>query len=113
MEDKALSQEFKVPIPTGISKLDDTLNGGLEKKKIGIIIGSAGFGKSTFSTAIASYAATYKCPLNNNEGYKVLQIYFEDDDVDIARKHFSRITNIEARNHSWHIQSRPRISESS
>ena len=98
LEDKALSQEFKVPIPTGISKLDDALNGGLEKRKIGIIIGSAGFGKSTFSTCIASYAATYKCDLNNHEGYKVLQIYFEDDDVDIARKHFSKITGIEARN---------------
>lgn len=98
LEDKALSQDFKVPIPTGISKLDDVLNGGLEKRKIGIIIGSAGFGKSTFSTCIASYAATYKCDLNNNEGYKVLQIYFEDDDVDIARKHFSKITQIEARN---------------
>lgn len=98
LEDKALSQEFKVPIPTGISKLDDALNGGLEKRKIGLIIGSAGFGKSTFSTCIASYAATYKCDLNNNEGYKVLQIYFEDDDVDIARKHFSKITGIEARN---------------
>lgn len=98
LEDKALSQEFKVPIPTGVSKLDEALNGGLEKRKIGLIIGSAGFGKSTFSTAIASYAATYKSILNNNEGFKVLQIYFEDDDVDIARKHFSRITNIEARN---------------
>ena len=98
LEDKALSQEFKVPIPTGISKLDDALNGGLEKRKIGLIIGSAGFGKSTFSTCIASYAATYKCDLNNNEGYKVLQIYFEDDDVDIARKHFSKITGVEARN---------------
>ena len=98
LEDKALSPTFKVPIPTGISKLDDALNGGLEKKKIGIIIGSAGFGKSTFSTAIAAYASTYKCPLNNNEGYKVLQIYFEDDDVDVARKHFSKITGIEARN---------------
>ena len=98
LEDKALSQEFKVPIPTGISKLDEALNGGLEKRKIGLIIGSAGFGKSTFSTCIASYAATYKCQLNNNEGYKVLQIYFEDDDVDIARKHFSKITHIEARN---------------
>ena len=96
--DKALSPSFKVPIPTGISKLDEALNGGLEKKKIGIIIGSAGFGKSTFSTCIASYAATYKCDLNNNEGYKVLQIYFEDDDVDVARKHFSKITQIEARN---------------
>ena len=98
LEDKALSQEFKVPIPTGISKLDDALNGGLEKRKIGLIIGSAGFGKSTFSTCIASYAATYQCQLNNYEGYKVLQIYFEDDDVDIARKHFSKITGIEARN---------------
>ena len=98
IEDKALSQEFKVPIPTGISKLDEALNGGLEKRKIGLIIGSAGFGKSTFSTCIASYAATYKCDLNNNEGYKVLQIYFEDDDVDIARKHFSKITQVEARN---------------
>ena len=98
LEDKALSQEFKVPIPTGISKLDEALNGGLEKRKIGLIIGSAGFGKSTFSTCIASYAATYKCDLNNNEGFKVLQIYFEDDDVDIARKHFSKITGVEARN---------------
>ena len=97
LEEKALSPSFKVPIPTGISKLDEALNGGLEKKKIGIIIGSAGFGKSTFSTAIASYAATYKCDLNNHEGYKVLQIYFEDDDVDIARKHFSKITGVEAR----------------
>ena len=38
LEDKALSQEFKVPSPTGISKLDDALNGGLEKKKIGLIV---------------------------------------------------------------------------
>lgn len=98
LEDKALSPSFKVPIPTGVKKLDDALNGGLEKRKIGIIIGSAGFGKSTFSTAIASFASTYKCQLNNYEGYKVLQIYFEDDDVDVARKHFSKITQIEARN---------------
>lgn len=97
LEDKALSPEYKVPIPTGVSKLDEVLNGGLEKKKVGVIIGSAGFGKSTFSTAISSYASTYKCDLNNNEGYKVLQIFFEDDDVDVARKHFARITGVEAR----------------
>ena len=96
LEDKALSKQFKVPIPTGVEKLDQVLNGGLEKKKVGVIIGSAGFGKSTFSTAIASYASTYKCDLNGNEGYKVLQIYFEDDDVDIARKHFSRIATQES-----------------
>ena len=32
------------------------------------------------TTAIDSYAATYKCDMNNNQGFKVLQIYFEDDD---------------------------------
>ena len=97
LEDKALSPSYKVPIPTGVSKLDEALNGGLEKGKMGIIIGSAGFGKSTFSTAIASYAAAHKCALNNYEGYKVLQIYFEDDDVDITRKHIARLTQTEAR----------------
>ena len=97
LEDKALSPVYKVPIPTGVSKLDDALNGGLEKGKMGLIIGSAGFGKSTFSTAIASHAASYRCDLNNNEGFKVLQIYFEDDDVDITRKHIARITQVEAR----------------
>ena len=95
--DKAMTKNIKWPIPTGVSKLDEALNGGLEKGKVGLIIGSAGFGKSTFSTAIASYASTAKTELNNYEGYKVLQIYFEDDDVDIARKHFSRISQVEAR----------------
>lgn len=95
--DQAMTKNYKWPIPTGISKLDEALNGGLDKGKIGLIIGSAGFGKSTFSTAIASYASTCQTELNNFEGYKVLQIYFEDDDVDIARKHFSRITQVEAR----------------
>lgn len=95
--EKAMTKNIKWPIPTGVSKLDEALNGGLEKGKIGLIIGSAGFGKSTFSTAIASYASTVKTELNNFEGYKVLQIYFEDDDVDITRKHFSRICQVEAR----------------
>ena len=97
LEEKALSNDYTVSIPTGIDKLDEVLGGGLDKGKIGLIIAAAGFGKTTFTTAIDAYAATYKCPANNNEGYKVLQIYFEDDDVDIARKHFSKITEREAR----------------
>ena len=52
---------------------------------------------TSFTTAINAYAATYKCDMNNHQGYKVLQIYFEDDDVDITRKHFARITQTEAR----------------
>lgn len=97
MEDKALNPDSTVSIPTGIAKLDEVLDGGLDKGKLGLIIAAAGFGKTTFTTAIDAYAATYKCPINNNSGFKVLQIYFEDDDVDITRKHYSRITGQEAR----------------
>lgn len=97
LEEKALSNDYTVSIPTGIDKLDEVLGGGLDKGKIGLIIAAAGFGKTSFTTAIDAYAAAFKCEQNNYEGYKVLQIYFEDDDVDITRKHFSRITQTEAR----------------
>lgn len=97
MEDKALANDYTVSIPTGIDKLDEVLGGGLDKGKLGLLIAPAGFGKTSFTTAIDSYAATYRCDLNNNQGFKVLQIYFEDDDVDITRKHFARLTQTEAR----------------
>lgn len=97
-EDEAISPDSVVAIPTGISKLDDLLaGGGLNKGKIGLLIGSAGFGKTTFSTCVASHAATCRVPQNDYEGFKVLQIYFEDDNIDITRKHFSKITQTEAR----------------
>lgn len=97
LQDKALSNDYTVSIPTGISMLDDVLGGGLDKGKLGLLIAPAGFGKTSFTTAIDSFAATYKCDMNNHMGFKVLQIYFEDDDVDITRKHYSRITQREAR----------------
>jgi len=85
-----------VSIPTGIEKLDEVLGGGLDKGKLGLLIAPAGFGKTSFTTAIDAYAASYKCDMNNNEGFKVLQIYFEDDDIDITRKHYAKITQIES-----------------
>lgn len=97
LQDKALSNDYTVSIPTGIDILDETLGGGLDKGKLGLLIAPAGFGKTSFTTAIDSYAATYKCDMNNNMGFKVLQIYFEDDDVDITRKHYSRLSQREAR----------------
>lgn len=97
-EEEAISPDSIVAIPTGISKLDNLLaGGGLNKGKVGLLIGSAGFGKTTFSTCVSSHAATCRLPQNDYEGFKVLQIYFEDDNVDITRKHFSRITQTEAR----------------
>jgi hypothetical protein len=52
---------------------------------------------TSLTTAMASYAATFKCPQNNNDGYKVLQIVFEDRVKQIQRKHMGRITGIEAK----------------
>lgn len=55
---------------------------------------------TSFTTAIDAFAATYRCELNGFKGYKVLQIYFEDDDVDITRKIISkelRVQNPESR----------------
>jgi hypothetical protein len=77
--------------------LDDVLGGGLDKGKLGLLIAPAGFGKTSFTTAIDAYAAAFRCDMNNYSGFKVLQIYFEDDDIDITRKHYSRITQKEAR----------------
>lgn len=97
LQEKALSNEYTVSIPTGISGLDNALGGGLDKGKFGLIIGPLSFGKTSLSTAIASAAASSKSPENDYKGWKVVQIYFEDDDVDITRKHFSRLTNKEAK----------------
>lgn len=97
LKEKALSNDYTISIPTGIKQLDDVVGGGLDKGKLGLLIAPAGFGKTSFTTAIDAYAATHRCDVNDNKGFKVLQIYFEDDDVDITRKHFARITQVEAR----------------
>lgn len=52
---------------------------------------------TSMTTAMASYAATYKCEQNNFSGYKVLQIVFEDREKQIQRKHLARISGIEAK----------------
>lgn len=44
--DETLSDEYRDPIPTGIDKIDETLEGGLGKGELGVIIGPSGFGKS-------------------------------------------------------------------
>ena len=96
-EMETLSEDYRVAIPTGIKKIDETLEGGLGKGELGCIIGSSSFGKTSLTTAMASYAATYRCPQNNDDGYKVLQIVFEDRVKQIQRKHMARISKIEAK----------------
>ena len=91
-----LSPDYREPIPTGIGKLDESLNGGLGKGELGVLIGSSGYGKTSATTAMANYASIYKCDKNLGQGYKVLQIVFEDGIKAIKRKHISRLTQIEA-----------------
>lgn len=85
--EEVLSEGKEIRIPTGIDEIDNALNGGLAKGSAGMIQGNAGCGKTTISTLLASNAAV--------AGYKVMQIYFEDKDNDIIRKHYAAITDRE------------------
>lgn len=87
---EVLSEDYRRVVPTGINGIDDTLEGGLGKGELGVIIGAASFGKTSLTTAIANHAASI--------GHKVVQIVFEDKEKQIQRKHIGRITGIEARN---------------
>lgn len=93
---ETISEDYRKTVPSGIGKIDEALNGGLGKGELGLIAGSMGFGKTCLSTAMANYAATFKCDINNDKGFKVLQIVFEDGIKAMRRKHFSRITHTEA-----------------
>ena len=84
-----LSEDYRNPIPTGIAKIDETLEGGLGRGELGVIIAPSGIGKSSMTTAMASYAAL--------SGHKTLQIVFEDKIKQIQRKHIGRLTGIEAK----------------
>ena len=42
---ETLSDDYRVPIPTGIGKIDEVLEGGLGKGELGVIIGPTSFGK--------------------------------------------------------------------
>lgn len=42
---ETLSDDYRNPIPTGIGKIDETLEGGLGKGELGVIIGPTSFGK--------------------------------------------------------------------
>ena len=52
---------------------------------------------TSLTTAISAYAATAKAPSNENKGFKVLQIIFEDREKQIKRKYIANISGIEAK----------------
>jgi replicative DNA helicase len=70
----------------GIVGIDKLLKGGLAKGEIGVILAPTGVGKTTILSKIANSAF--------NNGYNVLQLFFEDNPKVIQRKHFTMWTGI-------------------
>lgn len=92
--DEVLVDDFRRPIRTGINGLDEYMDGGLSKGELAVILAPFGVGKTTMITKIANTAM--------NDGYKVLQIFFEDNPKVIQRKHLSCWTGIELNALSLH-----------
>ena len=84
--DDVLNEDFRHPIPMGISGIDKLLKGGLAKGELGVILAPTGVGKTTVLSKIANSAF--------NNGYNVLQLFFEDNPKVIQRKHFTMWTGI-------------------
>ena len=92
--DEVLDDDFRHPIPMGITGIDNLLKGGLAKGEIGVILAPTGVGKTTVLSKISNNAF--------NLGYNVLQIFFEDNPKIIQRKHFTMWTKIAPDNLSLH-----------
>jgi replicative DNA helicase len=82
--DNVLSDEFRDPIKTGISGIDEIMSGGLAKQELALVIAPLGVGKTTFLTKVANQAYM--------DGRNVLQIFFEDKEKAIQRKHYAIMT---------------------
>ncbi len=79
--DRVMAREDKEKVPTGIYELDKAMNGGLTKGMVGLLIAGTGAGKTTLSTIMAHGAA--------RDEKKVLQIFFEENEEEIALKHYA------------------------
>ena len=85
--DTVLEEDFRHPIPTGISGIDELTDGGLSRGELGVVLAPYGVGKTTILTKIANTAY--------NVGSNVLQIVFEDIPDVIKRKHAACWSGIE------------------
>ena len=74
-----LEDDYRDPIPTGISGIDEITDGGIAKGELAVVLAPYGVGKTTILTKIANSAY--------NHGQNVVQIIFEDMPKVIQRKH--------------------------
>lgn len=82
----SLEDDSRVPFSTGIQGIDNILKGGIARGELAIFLAPTGIGKTTWLTKMANSA--YGC------GANVLQIFFEDNMVDVRRKHYTIWTGI-------------------
>jgi replicative DNA helicase len=82
----ALQADNRRPIPTGIKGIDGLLDGGLGRGELGVVLAPTGTGKTTLLTKFSNEAY--------NDGYNVVQIFFEDNINNIKRKHFTIWTGV-------------------
>lgn len=91
-----LRENYRQTITTGCPELDESLYGGLGKGELGLLIAPLGTGKTSVTTGFAAAAATTPTEDNNFKGYKVLHFFFEDDEVNIRRKYYGYMLDIDA-----------------
>jgi KaiC/GvpD/RAD55 family RecA-like ATPase len=96
--EKVLSDDYRQTISTGVPELDDSLGGGLGVGELGLIIAPSNVGKSSICTGFAAEAAITRDEYNNYKGYKVLHFFFEDRDMNIQRKYYGHLLDIDAMN---------------
>jgi replicative DNA helicase len=90
------AKDTRVPIPTGINGIDNLLKGGLGMGELGIVLAPTGTGKTTLLTLFANTAF--------NTGKNVLQIFFEDSETNIKKKHFTIWSGISPNDHLDNIE---------
>ena len=83
--DVTLSTPSTVRVQTGIFELDKVFRGGFPKGAVSLLIAGTGVGKSTLGSIICCNAA--------NLGKKVLHIFFEDLETEIAQKYYAHLLN--------------------
>lgn len=83
--DVTLSTPSTVRVQTGIFELDKVFRGGFPKGAVSLLIAGTGVGKSTLGSIICCNAARM--------GKKVLHIFFEDLETEIAQKYYAHLLN--------------------
>lgn len=66
--EETLSDDYRIPIPTGIGKIDEALEGGLGKGELGVIIGPTSFGKALCNKEVVLTPYGYETVEDIKEG---------------------------------------------